>query len=105
MSLISSPASQTPAQSRAIRALRLHRAIFVRLMRSWTGGVEAVWAAASPADVLAAMGGQAGEYLTRLGQWQAALEAQQPGCTAVAAARARPYSVNADGTVIVKAAA
>jgi hypothetical protein len=103
------PASTPPptiAQCRAKRALSLPDAMLKRLLRSWAEGLDAVWTAPDPAAVLAAMGTQAGALFARSAQLRAFLEAQQPGCTAIPqAARIKPHTVNADGTVTLVGAA
>jgi hypothetical protein len=74
--------------------------MFTRLLASWQEGLDAVWSAPSPADVIAAMGTQAGELFTRSAQLRAFLESQQPGSTNIpAAAKIKPCTINADGTV------
>jgi hypothetical protein len=103
MSLLTPPAKPNATQARAARALALPRTIFNRLLKSWAEGVDAVWSAPAPADVLAAMGTQAGELFTRSAQLRAFLESQQPGCTNIPqAARIKPVTINPDGTVTLK---
>jgi len=100
--LLTPPAKPTDAQSRATRALALPRAMFTRLLQSWAQGLDLVWSAPKPADVLAAMGPSAGEAFTRSAQLRAFLEAQNPGSTAIPqAAKIKPYTIHADGTVTV----
>jgi hypothetical protein len=100
MNLLSAPAQPTPAQARAVRALRLPRIMFTRLLRSWTEGLDAVWSAPNPAEVLAAMGPQAAELFTRSAQLRAFLESQQPGSTSIpSAAKIKPVTIHPDGTV------
>ena len=101
--LLTSPAKPTDAQSRANRALALPRAMFTRLLQSWVQGLDLVWSAAKPADVIAAMGASAGEAFTRSAQLRAFLEQQSPGCTATLpqVAKIKPYTIHADGTVTV----
>lgn len=100
MSLLTPAAKPAPAQRRAQRALALPRIMFTRLLASWQEGLDAVWSAPSPADVIAAMGTQAGELFTRSAQLRAFLESQQPGSTNIpAAAKIKPCTINADGTV------
>ena len=98
--LLSTPVKPTIAHCRAARALALPRVMFNRLLKSWAEGLDAVWSAPNPADVLAAMGTQAGELFTRSTQLRAFLEAQQPGSTKIPqAAKIRPVTVHGDGTV------
>jgi len=105
MTLLSSPAKPTAAQARAARALAMPRAMFTRLLRSWSEGVDAIWSAPSPADVLAALGPQGAELFTRSEQLRAFLESQQPGCTNTSqAALVKPVALNPDGTVTLQPA-
>jgi hypothetical protein len=99
--LLTPPAKPTDAQARATRALAMPRQVFNRLLQSWAQGVDLVWSAPKPADVIAAMGTSAGEAFTRSAQLRAFLEAQSPGCTNTLpqAAKIKPYTINADGTV------
>jgi hypothetical protein len=99
------PPKLTIAQCRAKRALALPLMMYKRLLRSWAEGLDAVWSAPNPADVLAAMGTQAGELFTRSAQLRAFLESQQPGCTAIPqAAKIKPVTMHEDGTVTLTAA-
>jgi hypothetical protein len=100
MNTLLSPAKPTIAQCRAQRALALPRMMFNRLLKSWAEGLDAVWSSPAPADVLAAMGTQAGELFTRSEQLRAFLEAQQPGSTKIPqAAKIKPVTIHPDGTV------
>jgi hypothetical protein len=102
--LLTPPAKPTDAQARATRALAMPRAVFTRLLQSWAQGLDLVWSAARPADVIAAMGTSAGEAFTRSAQLRAFLEAQSPGSTAIPqAAKIKPYTINPDGTVTLTA--
>jgi hypothetical protein len=106
MSLLTLPDKPTLAQARAVRVLALPRLMFNRLLRSWSEGLDAVWSAPNPADVLAALGPQAGELFTRSEQLRAFLESQQPGSTAIpSTARIKPYAIHPDGTVTLQPAA
>jgi hypothetical protein len=104
--LLTEPTKPTDAETRAARALGLPRAMFSRLLRDWTHGLDLVWGAANPAEVLAAMGTSAGEAFTRSAQLRAFLEQQQPGCTVKLpqVAKIKPYTINADGTVTINPA-
>ena len=105
MSLLTLPDKPTLAQARAVRVLALPRLMFNRLLRSWSEGLDAVWSAPNPADVLAALGPQAGELFTRSEQLRAFLESQQPGCTNTSqAALVKPVALNPDGTVTLQPA-
>jgi hypothetical protein len=100
--LLTPPAKPTDAQCRATRALALPRTMFTRLLQSWAQGLDLVWSAPKPADVIAAMGSSAAEVFTRSAQLRAFLEAQSPGCTNIPqAAKIKPHTINADGTVTV----
>jgi len=102
--LLTPPVQPTPAQARAARALGLPRSMFTRLLRGWAAGLDAVWSAPNPADVLTAMGTQAGELFTRSQQLRAFLEAQQPGSTNIPqAAKIKPVTIHPDGTVTLAA--
>jgi hypothetical protein len=77
--------------------------MFNRLLRSWAEGLDALWTAPDPAEVLAAMGTQAGELFTRSEQLRAFLEAQQPGSTNIPqTARIKAYTMHPDGTVTLQ---
>jgi hypothetical protein len=101
--LLDTPAKLSPAQRRANRALALPRIILSRLVQSWANGLDQIWnppAPTTPALVLAGLGSQAAELFQRSAALAAFLESQKPGCTAIpAAARAKPVTINADGTV------
>ena len=106
MSLLDSPVVVTPAQQRASRALALPRAILNRLLQSWGNGLDLVWNPGSgitPAEVVAALGPNAGEVFRRSEALRGFLEGQRPGCTNIPqASRIKAYTINADGTVTVK---
>ena len=101
--LLDPPAAISPAQLRAIRALALPRAVLNRLLQSWASGLDLVWnppAQTTTAQILAALGPEAAELFTRSAALRAFLEAQKPGCTNIpSAARVKPVTLNADGTV------
>jgi hypothetical protein len=102
--LLTPPVKPTDAQLRATRALALPRTVFNRLLQSWAQGLDLVWSAPKPADVLAAMGTSAGEAFTRSSQLRAFLEAQSPGSTTIPqATKIKPYTINPDGTVTLTA--
>ena len=47
--------SETHTGSRNVSSTTLPRALFTRLLRGWAKGLDAVWSAPAPADVLAAI--------------------------------------------------
>jgi hypothetical protein len=101
--LLDTPASLSPAQLRANRALALPRIILNRLLRSWAAGLDLVWNPQPPvttAQILAALGPEAAELFTRSAALRAFLESQKPGCTDIpSAARVKPVTLHPDGTV------
>jgi len=77
--------------------------MFNHLLATWAKGLQTVWEAPSPAEVLAAMGPQAAELFTRSAQLRAFLESQQPGSTNIPeAAKIKPVTIHPDGTVTLK---
>jgi len=101
--LLTPPAKPTDAQARAAKALALPRVVFNRLLQSWASGLDLVWSAQKPGDVLAAMGPQAAELFTRSSQLRAFLESQQPGSTTIPqAAKIKPVTLHPDGTVTLQ---
>ncbi len=105
MSLLSPPAKHAAAQARAARALAAPRVVFNRALRSWSATLDLIWTAPNPAEVLAALGPQAGELFTRSQQLRAFLETQQPGCTNIpSAAKIKPCTIHPDGSVTLSPA-
>jgi hypothetical protein len=90
----------------AQRALKMPSRMLTQLVRSWSAGVDLIWNTPAPAEVLAALGTSGAELFQRSAALRAFLESQKPGCTATpAAARIKPVTVKADGTVTLAAAA
>jgi hypothetical protein len=108
MSLLDTPAAPSAAQSRANRALQMPRIILAENLRSWARSLDLVWnppAPATPAQVLAQLGTNGAELFQRSAALAAFLESQKPGCTAIPqAARIKPVTINADGSVTLKPA-
>ncbi|MGA3172615.1 MAG: hypothetical protein ABSE62_16560 [Chthoniobacteraceae bacterium] len=106
MSLLDTPMPVPPAQQRANRAIALPRRLLEQLLRSWAAGLDLVWNPHAPtttAQVLAALGTNAGELFTRSAALRAFLEAQKPGCTNIPqAGRVKEVTIHGDGTVSLK---
>lgn len=103
MSLLDPPPAQTPAQVSAQRALQIPARLLNQLLRSWNEGLDLIWKQPAPADVLAALGTKGAELFQRSAALRAFLESQKPGCTATpSAARIKPVTMNADGTLTLK---
>jgi hypothetical protein len=102
MSLLDPP-TVTRAQSNAQSALRIPARLFNQILQTWSRGLDLIWGAPAPADVLAALGASGVELFQRSAALQAFLESQKPGCTNIpSAARVKPVNLNADGTVTLQ---
>lgn len=103
MSLLDSPTPLSPAQTRANRARALPRTILHRLLRTWGDGLDLIWNTPNPAEVLAALGTNAGELFRRSAELRAFLESQKAGCTNIPqSARIKATVINPDGTVTLR---
>lgn len=108
---LSNSVIQTPEQNTADHLAQITRDSFASLFTNWDAGVKIIWGSSHPQAVLDAVmakfvadpanNDSPAEMFQRASQTAAFLESQLTGCTAATMALIKPFTANADGSIIV----